>query len=322
MSQQCGCGNCESAWFEQGWRCSNAVHGHTNAGAVSEDKGPQIGVAEMKGDAMQISVPRHVVGSLLGKGGKTVQWLQEETKCRIQLHDEVNRNGCEKASRLVTIRSKSSIPSDRETSLELCAYAVEALCAEPDVQLEQVLCNGKNQLKERQGLILLQEQQEKEAQIEEQHEGAVRQLMRRIGDLFGETAIRDALSKEHWYVDEAEERLLHEGHRVPTPAYPSMSMSQTKSKLPEAVLEPIPQSLQRKDEPAPSRAVMLMRAACEQARSQDAEHQTGQHKGRIVFRGDLVKDEPGCNHQTTNCSRSSRFSAANIARRATTARRC
>jgi len=305
MSQQCGCGTCQSAWFEQGWCCSKAVHGRANVGTIPEDKCPQIGVAEMKGDAMHISVPQRVVGSLMGKGGKTMQWLQEETKCRIQLNDEFNRN--EKTSRLVTIRSRSSIQSDRETSLELCAYVVEALCAEPNVPLEQVLSNGKNQPKERHEVILLQEQQEREAQIEEQNEGAVRQLMRRIGDLFGEAAIRDALNKEHWYADEAEERLLQEGNRFPTAAYPSTSVTKLKSKLPEAVLEPIPQPLQKKDEPAPSRAVLLMRAVCEQARARDAERQTSQQ---------------GCNHQHTNCTRSSRFSAANIARRATTARRC
>lgn len=307
MSHQCQCGNCESAWFEQGWCCSNADHSYAKAGSASEDNDPQIGVAKMKDDAIHISVPQNVVGSLLGKGGKTVQWLQEETKCRIQIQDGLNRNGRDNALRLVTIRSKSSIPSDRETALELCAYAVEALCAEPDVKLEQILCNGRNQLRERQEVILLQEQHEKEAQIEEQHEGAVRQLMRRIGDLFGETEIREALSKEHWFLDEAEERLLHEGNRVPTAAPPSTSMSYSKSKLSDAVQESIPQPLQSKDKPVPSRAVMLMRTACEHARARDADHQTRQQ---------------GCPRQTSDCLRSSRFSATNIARRAAAARRC
>jgi len=315
MSKQCGCGHCQPSWFEQGWCCSKASDDCADVATVVQDEGPQTGVAQRKGDAMHISVPQHIVGSLMGKGGKTVQWLQEETKCRIQLVDQFNGDGCMKTSRLVTMRSKSSIPSDQETSLELCAYVVEALCAKPDAQLEQVLANGKNLLREREEVILLAQQQEREAQIEEQQEGAVRQLMRSMGDLFSETAIRDALSKEQWYVDQAEERLLQEGSRVPAPARVSTTVSEAKPNRFNTVRKPIPQSLERTDEPVPSRAVMLMRAVCEKARARDAECYPG------AKHSTEQSSQQGRNHQHTNCTRSSRAPATN-ARRVTTARRC
>jgi hypothetical protein len=317
-STLCGCGNCEAAWFEQGWKCSKAIDINSGKDIAVEGEGRPVGMAERIGDAMNVLVPQHVVGSLLGNRGKRVQWLQEETKCRIQVDNQSDNDGNVKTARMVKIRSSSTSPPEREIALELCAYVMETLCVEQDSSLEQVLINGRNQLRVREEAMLLEEQKQREAQVAEENQGAVRQLMRRVGDLFSESAIREALTKEEWDLDQAEERLFQEGNSVPTIAPVSAAVSTPSPATRHTVSDCVPEPPPRKEEPQVSKAVMMIRAVCEKARakaeSQPNVRQLKQHAS-----------QQACNRQQGEFTRqvSDRCQPAAVrANRFTAARRC
>jgi len=286
---------------------------------VAEAEGSPAGVAQRKGDAMHVFVPQHVVRLLMGKGGKTVQHLQEETKCKLQLDDQFDCDGCMKTSRLVKIRSAASSTSEREAALELCAYAVEVLCAEDNAQsqwrLEEVLANGKNQLRERELAMALLEQQERAEQVEAREQGAVRQLARIVGDLFSEAAIRDALSKEQWSVDLAEERLFQERNSVPTPddvstAKTSESKLKAPHRIPDCALKPLPGN-----EPALSKAAMMIRAVCDKAkaRAQGVAPSSALHRANAQLCTEQMRQQ--------GCTKSLRVAPKGV-RRAANSSRC
>lgn len=209
------------AWFAQGWHCKKSIDGSSAkvVDAAAQGQSPEIDVPQRQGNTVYISVPQRAIRLLIGKAGATVQRLQEETKCRIKIHDASDSQGHMKQSQLVEIRYTASSPSECTSALELCLYTVRALCIEQDGQpqrrLEEVLTMGRKageEMKEESNAA----QQREEAEMEKtRREDAVRQVKTSVGDLFSRIAILAALCKEHWDPNQAEERLFRERSAVP-----------------------------------------------------------------------------------------------------------
>jgi len=181
----CGCGHCDQSWFQQGLVC------------------PSSGALQVKSDEIRVSVPQSLVTLLLRRQAETLKQLQLLTNCNIFVED--NRD---KACACIA-RIRSSAPK---------AEARPMLAARSLQHMAQHGSHLRDAVEMASAEMEAEQQDRKQAEREGYEEQVVRQVIIAVGDSFSEPAIREALKKEDWNADLAQERLFQDAAAIPRPA--------------------------------------------------------------------------------------------------------
>jgi hypothetical protein len=201
--RKCGCGNCEEAWFADGWCCQ--VETDTAVASELSTMKP-----EHKDGIVFLEVPQAVIGRLFGVGGKTLKMLQEVSNCSIRVESKEDRSGEVKQARSVKIISRAPCQGDRDDGAETCAHAVKILCAEEDLQVETAFSKALEEQEVRMQCKQIDEEAECIARKKRQQAEVVSYVYKTCGDAFDEESICKALDKENWDPNEAMNRLYND----------------------------------------------------------------------------------------------------------------
>lgn len=205
--EACKCGNCNSAWFSQGWQCPAEDY------AVKQRK-----------DTVCITLPEAVISHLLGSKGEILRNLKEVTTCNVRIDSRYDEHGEERAMRTASITSREGDKIAREAAVQLCRRTLEIVCEEGlevDVAASKALAEAEETNEEQRQV----EELEKAAQIRAQEEELISSLAASVGDLFSRDAIREALMKETWCVDRASDRLFNDRRNtIDEPVKPVLNM--------------------------------------------------------------------------------------------------
>jgi hypothetical protein len=158
-----------------------------------------------KGDTVHIVAPQHAMGRIFGEQRRTLEQLQQETKCDIKVDKKMDDNGHVKTWRAIQVRSKAPKASECEISLDFCSRVIQTLLQDFEQRVEEVLISVRRDMDE-------ESRRNDELRKRRQQNESVQQLLVVVGDMFSEVSVRDALFAENWDPDLAQDRLFRELH--------------------------------------------------------------------------------------------------------------